>query len=128
MPAPPTNRSIKAGARYLPRESGALAFNRRVFAQAADRQVPLLERLRFLCIVSSNIDELFEIRVAELKERIKLGNEPGGPGELTPSEVLRDVSKEAHALVAEQYTLLNREILPALAREQIAFEIGRAHV
>ena len=111
----------KAGGRYLAREAGALAFNRRVFAQAADRKVPLLERLRFICIVSSNLDGLFEIRVAELKERIKLGNEPGGPGELAPSEVLRSVSEEAHALVDEQYRLLNDEILPALEDEQVFF-------
>ena len=99
MPASAKSRPPRAGGRYLPREAGALAFNRRVFAQAADRHMPLLERLRFLCIVSSNLDELFEIRVAELKERIKLGNEPVAPGELPPSDVLREVSQEAHALV-----------------------------
>jgi polyphosphate kinase len=111
----------KTGGRYLAREAGALAFNRRVFAQAADRKTPLLERLRFLCIVSSNLDELFEIRVAELKERIKLGNEPGGAGELPPSEVLRAVCVQAHALVEEQYRLLNRDILPALAEDGVTF-------
>src|SRR3954451_21545921 len=110
---------VKTGGRYLAREAGALDFNRRVFAQAADRKMPILERLRFLCIVSSNLDELFEIRVAELKERIKLGNEPGGAGELPPSEVLRAVCVQAHALVEEQYRLLNRDILPALAQDGV---------
>jgi polyphosphate kinase len=110
-----------SGGRYLAREAGAIAFNRRVFAQAQDRSVPLLERLRFLCIVSSNLDELFEIRVAELKERIKLGNEPGGPGEQPPSEVLRQVCEQAHVLVEEQYRLFNKEIVPALARESVFF-------
>src|SRR6185503_14245722 len=60
---------------FLARELAVLAFNQRVLAQAEDRRVPALERLRFLCILSSNLDEFFEIRVAELKERIKLGNE-----------------------------------------------------
>ena len=65
----------------LNRELGILAFNRRVLAQAADETVPLLERLRFLTIVSSNLDEFFEIRVAGIKEQIKLGiTEPGPEG------------------------------------------------
>ncbi len=110
-----------AASRYIGRELGALAFNRRVFAQAADRRIPLLERLRFLCIVSSNLDELFEIRVAELKERIKLGNEVVAPGESPASEVLHAVSEQAHALMAEKYRLLNGEIFPALAEEGIYF-------
>jgi len=114
-------RLARASSRYIARELGALAFNRRVFAQAADRRVPILERLRFLCIVSSNLDELFEIRVAELKERIKLGNDVSPPGELTPSEALRAVSEQAHALVEDQYRLLNKDILPALEADSVSF-------
>ena len=111
----------RAGGRYIARELGALAFNRRVFAQAADHRVPILERLRFLCIVSSNMDELFEIRVAELKERIKLGNDVSAPGELTPSEALRAISEQAHTLVEDQYRLLNKDILPALEGDAVRF-------
>ncbi len=69
------SRLERTESRFLPRELGILAFNRRVLAQAEDRRVPMLERLRFLCILSSNLDEFFEIRVAELKERIKLGED-----------------------------------------------------
>jgi polyphosphate kinase len=106
---------------FLNRELSLLAFNRRVLAQAADNRVPLLERLRFLCIVSSNLDEFFEIRVAGLKEQIKLGSHTPGTDNLSPQEVFRRVGPQAHALIAEQYALLNDEILPALAAESIVF-------
>ena len=107
--------------RFLSRELSLLAFNRRVLAQAADRQVPLLERLRFLCIFSSNMDELFEIRVAELKERLKLGDDVVRPGESSPAEIFPAVADQAHAMVSEQYRLLNAEILPELARHGVHF-------
>ena len=106
---------------YLNRELGQLAFNRRVLAQAENRATPLLERLRFLCILSSNLDEFFEIRVAELKERIRLGGELEAPGETPPAEIFALVSERAHVLVADQYRLLNKEIFPALADERIRF-------
>ena len=73
------NRRIPTPAQFVNRELGILAFNRRVLAQAADEAVPLLERLRFITIVSSNLDEVFEIRVAGLKEQIKLGLPEVGP-------------------------------------------------
>jgi len=92
-----------------------------VFAQAQDRRVPALERLRFLCILSSNLDEFFEIRVAELKERIRLGNEIEIPGETPSAEVFPLVSERTHTLVAEQYRLLNKEIFPELADEGVRF-------
>jgi polyphosphate kinase len=106
---------------FLPREVGVLAFDRRVFAQAEDRRIPVLERLRFQCILSSNLDEFFEIRVAELKERIKLGDEAEIPGEPPLAEIFSLVSERAHLLVADQYRLLNKEILPALADEGVHF-------
>ncbi len=108
-------------AHFLNRELGILEFNRRVLSQAADDSVPLLERLRFVTIVSSNLDEFFEIRVAGLKEQIKLGVPEPGPDGRSPAEVLATVAAEAHALVGEQYKLLNEVLLPALGREGVRF-------
>ncbi len=107
--------------RLLNRELGILEFNRRVLAQAADRRVPLLERLRFLCIVSSNLDEFFEIRVSGLKEQIKMGVPGTGPDGLTARETFVRVSATAHEIVARQYELLQDVILPGLARDGIRF-------
>ncbi len=106
---------------FINRELSLLAFNRRVLAQAADATVPLLERLRFLCIVSSNLDEFFEIRAAGLKEQIKLDGHATGVDGLPPQEVFRRVTQEAHQLIVEQYALLNDVILPSLAGEGILF-------
>jgi polyphosphate kinase len=106
---------------FLNRELGILEFNRRVLAQAADDSVPLLERLRFLTIVSSNLDEFFEIRVAGLKEQLKLGVKVAGPDGRNPAEVFALVAERARTLVAEQYKLLNEVLLPALAGQGIVF-------
>ena len=107
---------------FINRELGLLEFNRRVLAQAEDPAVPLLERLRFLCIFSSNLDEFFEIRVAELKEQIKLKTTAGmGPDGLNAAKVFKLVSEEAHQLVAHQYALLMEMVLPALAGQGVRF-------
>src|SRR5690348_9347198 len=80
---PASERRTLPASPVLNRELGLLAFNRRVLAQAADESVPLLERLRFITIVSSNLDELFEIRIAGLKEQIKLGVADAGANGLS---------------------------------------------
>src|SRR5690606_8965371 len=98
------------GSRLLDRELGILAFNERVFAQAEDETVPLLERVRFLAIVSSNLDELFEIRVAEFKELLLAGR---GDGHAL-RQSLAAIHARARRLAARQYELLNRTILPKL--------------
>ena len=108
-------------AHFLNRELGNLEFNRRVLAQASDENVPLLERLRFLCIVSSNLDEFVEIRVAGLKEQIKLGVHETGPDGKGPAEVYLLVVREVRQLVEAQYRLLNDVLLPKLAEEGIRF-------
>jgi polyphosphate kinase len=115
------NKKAFTPAHFVNRELGLLAFNRRVLAQAANETVPLLERLRFLTIVSSNLDEFFEIRVAGLKEQIKLNVPEPGPDGANPAEVFAMVAREAHALVAEQYKLLNEVLLPRLARAEVHF-------
>jgi polyphosphate kinase len=115
------NRRIPTPAQFVNRELGILGFQRRVLGQAADDSVPLLERLRFITIVSSNLDEFFEIRVAGLKESIKLGLHDAGPDARSAAEIFDAVSKEAHALVAEQYKLLNEVVLPQLAQQGVIF-------
>jgi polyphosphate kinase len=103
----------------LNRELAQLEFNRRVLAQARDTGLPLLERLRFLTICSTNLDEFFEIRVAGLKEQVSHGL-PAFPSDGTsPQETLRRVAVTAHELVNEQYRVLGEELLPALAEERI---------
>ncbi len=106
---------------YLNRELGQLAFNRRVLAQAENRATPLLERLRFLCIVSSNLDEFFEIRVSGLHAEIEAGSPVVGPDQMRADHIFKQVAGEAHELVARQYQLLNQEILPGLAAEGVRF-------
>ncbi|MGL6071596.1 polyphosphate kinase 1, partial [Craterilacuibacter sp.] len=105
----------------LNRELGLIEFNRRVLAQGEDESLPLLERLKFLCIVSSNLDEFFEVRVAWLKDNIQ-----HNPGRIladgnTPGGTLNRVVTTAHTLVAQQYALLTDAILPSLRKEGIVF-------
>ena len=127
IPMSPQNKTPRPAGNHRPaelflnRELGLLAFNRRVLAQARSPHTPLLERLRFLCIVSSNLDEFFEIRVAGLKEQVKLNSVAITTDGLTARAAFERVSDEAHALVDEQYALLNDELLPALATEGIRF-------
>ena len=96
------------------REIGILAFNRRVLAQAQDPDIPPLERLRYLCIVASNLDEFFETRVAQLQDLLE--HEPAAltPDGLPVAEALRLIADDTHALVAEKYRLLQQSIYPML--------------
>ena len=102
----------------LNRELSLLAFNRRVLAQAQDESIPLLERLKFLCIVSSNLDEFFEVRIASLMAREREGNDSDPVHPIVP-QGFDLVGPAAQALVHEQYAVLNDEILPALAKHGI---------
>ncbi len=106
---------------FLNRELGQLEFNRRVLAQAEDAAVPLLERLKYLCIVSSNLDEFFEIRVAGLKEQVKMGSVDVGADGMTARKTLKLIREQAHQLIARQYQVLNEDVLPALDKQGIRF-------
>ena len=107
--------------RILCRELSLLEFNRRVLAQAEDKNVPLLERLRFLCIVSSNLDEFFEVRMAWLKREDKLHPRRKLDNGKMPSETIVDVTKAARSLIRHQYDLFNNVLQPELAQEGIFF-------
>src|SRR5271165_7492461 len=103
QPAPMNDTDLKAAALYINRELSFLEFNQRVLEQAKDRRIPLLERVKFLCISCANLDEFFEIRVASLKELIEAGAVQGGPDGLSVSEQLRAIRTYAVRLVDEQY-------------------------
>src|SRR6266576_978702 len=102
---------------YLNRELSWLEFNARVLEEAADKTAPLLERLKFAAIFSSNLDEFFEVRVAGLQQQLYAGIEPQdyGADGLDPMEQLARIEERVHALVAEQHRLLDSEIMPGLA-------------
>ncbi len=104
---------------YINRELSLLEFNRRVIAQAEDETMPLLERLKFLCIASTNLDEFFEIRVAGVKQQVKYGSVQTGPDNLSPLETLKQIGSIARELVASQYSVLNDVITPELAKAKI---------
>ncbi|MES1928897.1 polyphosphate kinase [Salinisphaera dokdonensis CL-ES53] len=114
-------RPLDAPDLFINRELSLLEFNDRVLEQGRDTRVPLLERLKFLCISSTNLDEFFEVRVAGLKQKAELVNSPTEADNRTPSEVLRTISARAHALVEKQYSTLNDELIPALQEEGIRF-------
>jgi polyphosphate kinase len=106
---------------YINRELSLLEFNKRVLAQAKDENVPLLERLNYLCISCSNLDEFFEVRVASVIQMATIDPKAIGPDGLTPSEQLELIAVNAHQLVDEQYKVLNEILIPELARENIRF-------
>ena len=106
---------------YINRELSLLAFHHRVLAQAEDENLPLLERLRFVCIASCNLDEFFEVRVAGLKEQATYGSVQTGLDNILPHDVLRQISSKAHEIVDDQYRMLNEVLLPALEQKGIHF-------
>ena len=103
----------------LNRELSQLAFNRRVLALAEDPDVPLLERLRFLCILAGNLDEFFEVRVAGLRQQLVDRTPPPGMTLVKTQALLEQVGDEVRALVADQYRVLNESVLPALAAASV---------
>lgn len=102
---------------YLDRETSQIAFNWRVLAQAEDKSIPLLERLKYLCIVGSNLDEFFEVRVASLLAQNTVDGQLAQHAAFT--SMMGRIDKECHALETRQYEVLNQDILPALSRKGI---------
>jgi polyphosphate kinase len=106
---------------YINRELSLLEFQKRVLAQARDPDVPLLERLRFLCISCTNLDEFFEIRVAGLKQRMEIGAPAQGPEKFPAQELFHKVHTEVAELIRGQYELLNTVMFPELTKEGVRF-------
>ena len=106
---------------YINRELSHLQFNIRVLAQAMDEQHPLLDRLFFLCIFSKNLDEFYEVRVANLVQQLAFGRERAGADGMHPRRVLREIHNLCSTTVEQQYEILNDTLLPALEQENIRF-------
>ena len=106
---------------YINRELSLLEFHKRVLAQAFDPELPLLERLRFLCISCTNLDEFFEIRVAGLKQRLEIGAPAQGPERMPAQEVFDKVHAEVAHLIRRQYELLNDVMFPELTNAGVRF-------
>jgi polyphosphate kinase len=106
---------------YINRELSWLEFNRRVLMLALDDSMPLLERLKFLGISCTNLDEFFEIRVGRLKQQLHMDAVRVGPDGLTPFDQLIRIGAVTHEFVAEQYRILNDVLIPALAEQHIRF-------
>ena len=111
---------------YINQEKSLLEFNRRVLSQAKNETLPLLERLKFLCISSSNMDEFFEVRMASMYELAKDPLARTKPDNLHPSEAIHFLSKLAKEIVEDQYFTLNHILIPALEKQEIRF-LRRIH-
>jgi polyphosphate kinase len=111
--------ALEPDASLINRELSLLAFHRRVLALAEDPDIPLLERLRFCCIVGSNLDEFFEIRVAGLKEQLRAKVPAAGMTLAQMRAALSEISRCARALVNDQYRVLNEQLFPALSQHGV---------
>jgi polyphosphate kinase len=111
--------SVDKPAYFLNRETSWLAFNRRVLEEAQDQRNPLLERVKFLAITASNLDEFFEVRVAGLLQRIEDGHAEAGPDGMTLQDECNELARATHEFVAAQYRCWNHQLRPALAQSGI---------
>src|SRR5262249_60578491 len=112
-------RVLRVTSGFVTRELSWLEFNRRVLEEAQDDSVPLLERVKFLAIVSSNLDEFFMVRVAELKRRVHDGETAAGPDGLTPAETLAAIATEVQRLGADQHRCFLLRVEPMLTAEGV---------
>src|SRR5437762_6106177 len=111
--------SLESPSYYLNAEASWLRFNRRVLEEAEDERNPVLERVKFLAITASNLDEFFEVRVAGLLQRIEDGFIDSGPDALSAQQERDLIAKETQEFVQEQYACWNKKMLPEMARENI---------
>ena len=110
---------VKSKLNLLNRELGALEFNRRVLALAQNLKIPLLERLKYICIVSSNLDEFFEIRIAVLKEQLRKNPKSKTQDGLVVGDAYLNIVKETQTLVSHKYKIFQKDILPRLEKEGV---------
>ena len=110
---------------YVNRELSWVLFNHRILNEARDKSIPLFERLKFLSITASNLDEFFMVRVASLKDMVNAGYEKPDIAGLTPTEQLKQLSVSIHELVELQYSTFNRSLMPLL--ESNGLQIIRHH-
>lgn len=106
---------------YYNRELSWMDFNARVLEEATKRENPLMERLRFLAITGSNLDEFFMVRVAGVKAQVNSGYKPKDTFDLTPQELLKELEEKTHVFMEKQYSCLSRSIVPALEKQGIRF-------
>jgi polyphosphate kinase len=117
IPAPEPNLSDPRN--FVNRELSWLEFNRRVLEEAQDPIQPLIERVKFVTIFSSNLDEFFEVRVAGIKQQIESETSDVGPDGMSPTETFNNIRRVVGELLTTQYTLWNEELLPELAKQKI---------
>src|SRR6202044_2028849 len=119
IPASMRKEIQRAQSLFLSRDESWLGFNRRVLEEAQDSSNPLLERVKFLAITASNLDEFFEIRIAGVLQRIEDGYNEASPDGATLRESLDAIKEETQRFVADQYRCWNHELLSAMAEQRI---------
>lgn len=105
---------------FINRELSWLAFNERVLEEAYEHENPMLERVKFLAITASNLDEFFMVRVAGIREQVRAGLKKTSPDGMTPAEQLKAISEKAHAFMKKQYTCLSHALIPSLRKNGIS--------
>src|SRR3954466_3012459 len=116
-----TAAKVYGPAEFINRELSWIEFNPRVLDEALDPKNPLLERVKFFCITSSNLDEFFEVRVAGLKQQIESDFVERSVDGLTATETFRAVTRRIRRMVEQQYTCWNEELRPSLEKHGIHF-------
>src|ERR1700686_3122957 len=119
LETPEPNERVSDPKNFINRELSWLEFNRRVLEEAQDATQPLIERVKFLSIFSSNLDEFFEIRVAGIKQQIESETSDIGPDGMSPTETFNNIRRIVRQLVGTQYALWKNELVPELAKNGI---------